>query len=231
MATLTAPVAPTPPTRSLAASLHTGIGRHLAALLVLVLGSGSVFAAMVLLNRIATLPKRASSGSAVEFQTAPPRPPPRTQRTTPPTPRRTTRADPIDAPTPALGSASDAFDAGIPLLPPIDMPDIASSLVGSTGVAVMTESTVDTPPQASAPVAPVFPQAARQRGITGYVTFNLLIGLNGEVERAVIVEASPVGVFEDAAATAIQAWRFSPARYQGQTVRAWAKQTIRFNLD
>jgi protein TonB len=44
------------------------------------------------------------------------------------------------------------------------------------------------------------------------------------------VESYPEGIFDDAATQGINQWKFEPATYQGQAVRAWAKQRIRFDL-
>ncbi|HKX55554.1 MAG TPA: energy transducer TonB, partial [Xanthomonadales bacterium] len=64
-----------------------------------------------------------------------------------------------------------------------------------------------------------------------YVIFSLLIGITGDIEQIKVIEASPEGVFEEAATQGISQWRFEPALYQGQAVRSWAKQRIRFDLD
>jgi protein TonB len=76
----------------------------------------------------------------------------------------------------------------------------------------------------------VFPPRARAQGVEGYVVFSLLIGITGEIEQLEIVESYPEGIFDDAATQGINQWKFEPATYQGQAVRAWAKQRIRFDL-
>ena len=44
------------------------------------------------------------------------------------------------------------------------------------------------------------------------------------------IESYPEGVFDEVAIQGINQWKFEPAMYQGQAVRAWAKQRIRFDL-
>jgi protein TonB len=62
------------------------------------------------------------------------------------------------------------------------------------------------------------------------VDISVLIGITGEIEKIEILESTPAGVFDAAALQGIQQWRFAPAMYQGQAVRAWAKQRVRFDL-
>jgi len=95
---------------------------------------------------------------------------------------------------------------------------------------VMTDDTVDQAPRAVYQAPVTFPARARAQGIKGYVVFSLLIGITGEIEQMEIVESYPEGVFDEAATQGINQWKFEPAVYQGQAVRAWAKQRIRFDL-
>jgi protein TonB len=63
------------------------------------------------------------------------------------------------------------------------------------------------------------------------VKLNLLINTDGEVEKARILEAEPRGVFEDSATAAVSRWRFEPPRYNGEPVKMWFKQTVKFELN
>ena len=51
-----------------------------------------------------------------------------------------------------------------------------------------------------------------------------------EIEQLKVIESYPEGIFDEAATQGINQWQFEPAMYQGQAVRAWAKQRIRFDL-
>ena len=59
---------------------------------------------------------------------------------------------------------------------------------------------------------------------------SLLITATGEIEKMQVLEASPAGVFEDAALEGVRSWRFEPAQYQGRNVKVWARQRVRFDL-
>jgi protein TonB len=95
---------------------------------------------------------------------------------------------------------------------------------------VMTDDTVDDPPRATFQAPMQYPPRAKAKGIKGYVVLSLLIGVTGEIEQVKVVESWPEGVFDEAALQGVNQWRFDPANYQGQAVRAWAKQRIRFDL-
>ncbi len=96
---------------------------------------------------------------------------------------------------------------------------------------VMTDETVDTPPQATRQVAMQYPADAKRKGVEGYVTLSLLIDDQGQVQRVRVLESQPAGTFDQSAIDAVRQWNFEPAKYKGQSVRVWARQTIRFNLD
>ena len=89
---------------------------------------------------------------------------------------------------------------------------------------------VDKPPRATYQAPMNYPPRARAKGTEGFVVFSLLIGITGEIEQVRIVESYPEGVFDEAATQGINQWRFEPAMYQGQAVRSWARQRIRFDL-
>ena len=119
---------------------------------------------------------------------------------------------------------------GLPGFSADDLGALERDLLGGTGNMVMTDDTVDDPPRATLQAPVIFPPRARAKGIEGYVVFSILIGITGEIEQLKIVESYPEGVFDEAATQGINQWRFAPATYQGQAVRAWAKQRIRFDL-
>jgi protein TonB len=103
-------------------------------------------------------------------------------------------------------------------------------LLGDGSGLVMTDDTVDQPPRATFQAPMVYPPRARSQGVEGYVVLSLLIGLTGEIEQVEVVESYPEGTFDEAALAGVNQWRFDPALYQGQAVRAWARQRIRFDL-
>jgi len=159
--------------------------------------------------------------------------PPAEQKSQKPRPQPKPRRNPRIAPAPLSGldTTLSGIDMGLPGFSADDLGALEGDLLGTAEGIVMTDETVDQPPQASYQAAPVFPPRARSRGIEGYVIFSLLIGVTGDIEQIKVIESSPEGVFEEAATQGISQWRFEPALYQGQAVRSWAKQRIRFDLD
>jgi len=63
-------------------------------------------------------------------------------------------------------------------------------------------------------VAPEYPRGAERRGIEGSVRVSYSVSPAGEVINAEVVEATPAGVFDRAALSAVQSWRFAPAAEQ-----------------
>ena len=111
------------------------------------------------------------------------------------------------------------------------MGDIGDDLLGDMSDVVMTGDTVDDPPRPTQQTPVEYPRDAKSKGITGYVTLNLLISTQGNVERVKLLESYPQGVFDEAATSTVGSWKFNPAMYQGKPVKVWAKQKIRFDLN
>ena len=59
--------------------------------------------------------------------------------------------------------------------------------------------------------APKYPRAAERRGIEGFVVLEYTILADGAVQTPVVVEATPAGVFDQAAIKAVEGWKFEPA--------------------
>ena len=153
-----------------------------------------------------------------QVQKPKPKPPPRKARRAPPSPLV------------GLDTSLSGVDMGLPGFSTDDLGGLEGDLLGGADGMVMTDDTVDQPPRATYQAPMVFPPQARAQGIQGYVVFSLLIGITGEVEQLQIVESYPDGMFDEAATQGINLWKFEPALYQGQAVRAWAKQRVRFDL-
>ena len=109
--------------------------------------------------------------------------------------------------------------------------EAGSGLLGNSKNVIMTEDTVDVIPKARYRPPFNYPSYARKRSIEGYVTLNMLIGTNGEVEQVKLLNAEPAGVFDQTALESAQEWQFEAASYQGQKVKVWVKQRIAFNLN
>lgn len=205
--------------------------RRLYALSTMVLGSFVVIGTVVLINHaLSDIEEvRAEQADQIRFERKKPPKEKRVEKPRPkPKPRRTPHAPP--PPTAGLDTALSGVDMGIPGFSVNDLTGLEGDLLGDAGGMVMTDDTVDQPPRASFQAPLAYPPRARAQGQEGYVVLSLLIGLTGEIEQVEVVESHPEGLFEEAAVTGVQQWRFEPAFYQGRAVRAWARQRIRFDL-
>lgn len=77
-------------------------------------------------------------------------------------------------------------------------------------------------------VDPMYPAQARVQGITGSVVLQAEIGTDGSVRTVKIV--SGPAMLADAAKTAIQRWRYSPAQLDGKPVPTEKQITVVFRL-
>ena len=207
------------------------VRRHLYAVSSMLVGSFLVFGTVVLINHASSNldEVRADQESQIQFERK--KPPEEKQIRKPkpkPRPKRTPNAPP--APLTGLDTALSGVDMGIPGFSVEDLMGLDGDLLGDGSGIVMTDETVDQAPRATFQAQMVYPPRARAQGLEGYVVLSLLIGLTGEIEQIEVVESYPEGAFDEAAVTGVQQWRFDPALYQGQAVRAWARQRIRFDL-
>lgn len=88
-------------------------------------------------------------------------------------------------------------------------------------------SQLDVRPRLTTRVDPPYPRLAPPDG--GYVVLRVLIGEDGAVERALVVVADPEGFFEEAAADAFAAARFSPGRRGGIAVKSQLWIELKFH--
>lgn len=197
----------------------------------MLLGTIGVLFTVVLVNYYSNTLEdtRAEAASQIAFERKKPPEDKTVEKPKPkPKPRRTQRSAP--APLTGLDTSLSGIDMGLPGFLADDLGGLDGDLLGGTEGMVMTDDTVDQVPRAVFQAPMTYPPRARSGGVEGYVVFSLLIGLTGEIEQARIVESYPEGIFDEAATQGINQWRFEPAMYQGQAVRAWARQRIRFDL-
>ena len=87
------------------------------------------------------------------------------------------------------------------------------------------------PPRLLREVAPVYPASARNSGATGVVTVRILVGADGSVEDVMVVGSSGNGAMDNSVVTAVNKWRFSPAKDKyGQNARCRVTRAVSFNL-
>jgi periplasmic protein TonB len=74
-------------------------------------------------------------------------------------------------------------------------------------------------------VNPDYPQRALTRGLEGWVQVQFTITPAGSVKDAIVVDAQPNDVFDDAALKAIARWRYNPKVENGAPVERVGVQT------
>ena len=207
------------------------IKNNLAAFGSMCFGTVLVLGMLVLINDSENLMTEAEGleGTNIKIQKQKPKAKQEIQQPKPkPKPKRSRQAPP----TPLLGlnSSLGGLDLGLPDFSMDGLNGLDGDILGNGNGVVMTDDTVDQSPKAVWQAPMVYPPRARAKGVEGYVVFSLLIGVTGEIEQVKIVESFPDGVFDEVAMQGINGWRFEPAQYQGQSVKSWAKQRIRFDL-
>jgi periplasmic protein TonB len=121
-------------------------------------------------------------------------------------------------------AAGDIGKAAVTLAPKIDTKGALQ------GVKLSAGSDRDIVPLVR--INPEYPQRALTRGIEGYVTVQFTITETGSVADAVVVDASPKGMFEEAALKAIARWRYNPKVEDGKpVVRKGVQNMLRFQLE
>ncbi|MCG8123824.1 MAG: energy transducer TonB, partial [Candidatus Thiodiazotropha taylori] len=78
---------------------------------------------------------------------------------------------------------------------------------------------------------PRYPQRALMRHVEGKVGLRFTINPDGSVSDAEVIEAEPVGYFEQSALRAISRWQFHPKVVDGKAVSRVATQTISYRLN
>lgn len=81
-------------------------------------------------------------------------------------------------------------------------------------------------------VPPDYPPRALTRGLEGWVKVQFTITATGTVKDAMVVDADPKNIFDDAALKSIARWRYNPKVEDGAAIERVGMQTIiRFQLE
>ncbi len=205
-------------------------GKVLSGIVWMVIGSTVVFGLIVFLNRFAEPPEKQDREDVTRFQVEK-KPPPEEKQVIqePEPPKKPQRESRPLEPLKGLGSDIGSIDVSIPQFD-FGSSDIDQSLLGDMKDVVMTDETVDVAPKPVQQAAINYPPEARAQGTTGYVVVNLLIGKDGSVQKARLLESEPGDLFDSVALQAVKNWRFQPAMYKGEAVKVWAQQRIEFQL-
>jgi periplasmic protein TonB len=77
---------------------------------------------------------------------------------------------------------------------------------------------------------PEYPDSLIAREIEGTVKIKILIGADGRVRQAIIMQASEAAFGTATAKHALKAWRFIPAKRDGKAIEEWMVMTVKFTL-
>jgi protein TonB len=77
-------------------------------------------------------------------------------------------------------------------------------------------------------VTPVYPAAAREAKVSGTVTLDVEIGVDGRVQDARVVQSIPE--LDEAALQAVRQWEYTPRRINGEPIPVSMTVTIQFSL-
>ena len=78
---------------------------------------------------------------------------------------------------------------------------------------------------------PAYPGQARRRGEQGKVLLRVYVSTDGMADKVEIQSSSGYALLDEAAVTAVRAWRFVPARQGNIPVAAWVAVPIIFRLE
>ncbi len=95
----------------------------------------------------------------------------------------------------------------------------------------VTESSASTTaPVLTRRIEPYYPNDARRTRRQGWVDVRFIVGVDGSVSRASVIDADPKNVFDRAALSAVERWQFTPGLRNGAPVSAELRQRIEFRL-
>lgn len=132
---------------------------------------------------------------------------------------------PVDFGVPGAEPLAGAFVPGVvpgddPLPPPPPAPP-APRQVYRVGGDIRA-------PQKIHDVAPRYPAIAQAGGIEGFVILEAVISEDGTVQNVRVLRGKPL--LDEAAATAVRQWRFTPPLLNGEPVPVVMTVTVSFNL-
>lgn len=80
-------------------------------------------------------------------------------------------------------------------------------------------------------VAPEYPRGAQRRNMSGWVDIGFTVTASGETADLEVIESTPGTVFNDAAADAVEQWRFEPFVENGETIPVRVAVRMSFSLE
>lgn len=160
----------------------------------------------------------ASPPVAPRLAPMPRRAPPKPRMAEPPPARQLVAATPTSLPVESAVSPAPTPVAAAPLAP--------TPAAAAGPLAVGAELSVSCPERR----APNYPPLSRRLGETGTTLLRVELDEQGQVAAAGVVTGSGHARLDAAALAAVRTWRCTPARSNGQAVRAVALQPFKFQM-
>ena len=79
--------------------------------------------------------------------------------------------------------------------------------------------------------APKYPRVAQRRNLSGWVSIEFTVALDGSVRDVEVRDAEPAEIFDNAAIRAVQKWEFEPVLENGVAVEKRAGVRMMFALE
>ncbi|MEQ8207595.1 MAG: TonB family protein, partial [Woeseia sp.] len=80
-------------------------------------------------------------------------------------------------------------------------------------------------------VAPKYPRSAQRRNVNGWVDVGFTVTTTGSVTDLEIIDSTPGSIFDEAAAEAVEQWRFEPVIENGRTVPKRVAVRMSFSIE
>ena len=113
---------------------------------------------------------------------------------------------------------------------PMPKPATSGLAHGASAAAGLTPSQLAQNLKRVKYVPPEFPAKALSQRVSGSVTIEYIVDTNGDPRDVRVVEATPPGVFDHAAITAVKHWHYEPVVANGVPVEVPVRTAIRFEL-
>ena len=114
------------------------------------------------------------------------------------------------------------------VLPPLKSAPLVNTSVLQSAFSV---DQLDGPLTTLTRIPPVYPIAARKRGIEGWVKVAFIVDETGRVGDITILDAKPKDLFDQSVERCVRGWRFKPGTVEGIPVKAKVETVIDFKLE
>lgn len=168
----------------------------------------------------------------------------------PPPPKPIIKPKPVVKPKPAPKKPEISKPKPAPIPTPIIEPTPLPPIVHSNPAPVTTPAPPKAAPAVSKPQPaketftqaradagygynpkPKYPSVARSRGWTGKVILQVRVSADGEAEQVTVAQSSGHEILDEAAVSAVENWRFTPAKRGDTAVASTVRVPMNFQLD